>query len=178
MTDADEPGTLWVQSDVTPDGTYVVGLHYGPDRAWVLTRDEAIQHATTVLAQVERAEHDAAVIALLHKKLGMPLATASEFVAKDIRVDRPPLPDVSPITLVPGVSHRTLRPFLRLELDGEGIGQWDLDGGRQHAVFVLQTVEAVESDARLHRALVGLVGMDEGRARAVVGDIANHRESQ
>lgn len=177
MTD-DDHGVLWVQSDVMPDGTYVIGLHYGPDRAWTFTRTQAVNHAIAVFAQIERAEHDAAVIALLHTKLGLDLEVAATFVAKDIRVDRPPIEDPSPIRLAPGVSHRNLAPFLLLELDGAPIGQWTLDDARQHAVYVLQTVEAVESDARLYRALVGLVDLDEERSRAIVGDVAHHRESQ
>jgi hypothetical protein len=173
---ANNPPALWVQSDVAPDGTYVVGLHFGDDRAWVFTRSEAIQHAVAVLTQAERAEYDAAVLALLHGKLGMPLPDAGAFVANDLRPDRPPVDEPGPIALVPGVLARDLRGFLTLHLDGEPVGQWEIDSAHRHAVAVLQAVAAVDNDAAFYRLLRGPVGLEEPRARAVVADIANHRD--
>jgi hypothetical protein len=166
---------LWVQSDVAPDGTYVLGLHYGDDHAWVLTRDEAIQHAVAILTQAERAEYDAAVLGLLHGKLGLPLEDAAMFVANDIRPDRPPVEEPGPVKLTPGVSQRNLHGFLTLHLDGNPIGQWEIADARQHAMYVLQGIAAVDNDAALYRLLIGAIGLDEGRARAVVEDIANYR---
>jgi hypothetical protein len=166
---------LWVQSDVAPDGTYVVGLHLGEDRAWTFTRDEAVRHALAVITQAERAEYDAAILALLHTRLGMPLPDAGAFVANDLRPDRPPVEDPGPIELIPGVSHRDLRPFLNLRLDGKPVGQWEIGDARQHAMFVLQAIAAVDNDAALHRLLIGAIGLDDQRARAVVEDLANHR---
>jgi len=174
----DQPG-LWVQSDVAPDGTYVVGLHHGEDRAWILTRDEAIRHAVAVLTQAERAEYDAAVITLLHNKLGMALADAVGFVASDLRPDRPPVDEPGPLKVVPGVSPVDgLHGFLTLELDDAPIGQWRINDARQHAAAVLQVVAVVDNDAGLYRLLIGPVGLEEQRARAVVADISNHRRSE
>lgn len=170
---------LWVQSDLGPDGTYVVGLHHGPDRAWVLTRDEAIRHASAVITQAERAEYDAAVISLLHDKLGMSMQDAATFLAKDIRPERPPVDEPGPLTLVPGVSQRNgLHGFLTLKRDGAAVGQWELDDARQHATAVLQVVAAVDNDAGLYRLLAGVIRLDKERARAIVADIASHRTTE
>lgn len=170
------PEVLWVQSDVAPDGTYVVGFHHGDDRAWILTRDQAIEHAVAVFAEAERAEHDAATVELLHTQLGMPLETAVAFLVHDIRPDRPPVDQPGPFTVGAGVSRSGgLHGFLRLLLDGEAFGQWTIDDAHRHAGGVLQTVAAVDNDATLYRTLIGVIGLDEDRARAVVADIRNHR---
>jgi len=172
----EQSGGIWVQSDVAPDGTYVVGLHYGEDRAWTLDRREAVAHAAAVVAQAERAEHDAAVINLLHTKLGMPLPDAAMFVANEIRSDRPPVEEPGPLKLTPGVSQRGgIHGFLTLTLDGNPVGQWETDNAHRHALGVLQAIAAVDNDAGLYRALIGLVNLEEDRARAVVADIATHR---
>lgn len=174
---APTPETLWVQSDVAPDGTsYMVGFHYGEDRAWSLTRDQAIRHAVAVFAEAERAEHDAATVELLHTKLGMPLETAVAFLVRDIRPDRPPTDQPGPFTVAAGVSRDGgLHGYLRLLLDGEVFGQWRIGDAHHHAGAVLQAVAAVDSDATLYRTLIGVIDLDESRARAVVADIGNHR---
>lgn len=169
---------VWVESDLAADGTYAVGLHCGDDVAWTFNRDDAIRHAAAVMAQVEHADHDAAVIKLFHNRLGLDLATAVACVVRDLRPDRPPVDEPGPLKLIPSVSATDLHPFLRTELNGHVVGQWELDDARHHAMSVLQVVAAVDSDAAFYRLLVGSLGLSQTKARRIVADTANHRNER
>lgn len=172
MTD-DE--AVWVVSDVAPDGTYVVGLHYGPDTAWVLDRNQALRYAAAVAAAAARAAYDAAMMRQLTNKLGMPLASAAGFIA-DVRADRPPLDDAAlePLGLNPGVSAFTGEPFIRITVSGKLVGQWSPADALQHSTHVLEVLAGVDLDAGYYRALTA-TGVDEARMRAAVEDLANFR---
>lgn len=176
MTSPDQNEGVWVQSEAAPDGTYVIGFHCGPDRAWVLNRDDAILHAMAVATQAERAEYDAAILAVFHGQLGLPLESAVPFLTNDIRPDRPPVEDPSELTVSPGVSQDgEIHGFLHLHLDGQIVGQWTLDAARSYAGDVLQAVAAVDNDAVLHRVLVGKVCMDDEKARQIIEKLGQHR---
>lgn len=173
MTDID---SVWVISDVAPDGTYVVGIQAGADTARMLNRDEAITYATTVMAAAARAEHDAAVIAQLGT-LGIGIQDAAELVA-DLRADRPPLDPAAtaPFGFEPIVAAKR-EPAILLSLNGERVGQWTTSDAKGHAAHVLEVVAGVDLDAAYRRLLVGVVGLDDRTARAVVGDLGRHRKA-
>ncbi|HEY9476374.1 MAG TPA: hypothetical protein VIS06_21300 [Mycobacteriales bacterium] len=177
---ADRPrhaGGIWVSSDVAADGTYIVTVDYDDNHSRPLDRDTAVRYATTVLDACQYAEHDAAILAQLTKKLRIPVQAAAEFIA-ELRQDRPPLDcaALTPLGLEPGISARTRRPFLVLYLDGQPWAQWDVADGRQHAHAVLDAVPAVDLDAAYYRRLTGAMGVDPDQARQVIHDLANFRD--
>jgi hypothetical protein len=169
------PGLL-VSSDVMPDGTYRVSVAVGEDRVWQLDRDAAIRYGVTVLAVVQTAEHDAAVFTMLTQRLGLELNLAGQFLGNHLRPDRPPADETAtaPLAFRPGVT-KAGKPFIMLMLDGQPFGQLDLPEARDHGRFVIESSVAVDLDAALHRVLIGVLGLDDRTARAVVGDLATHR---
>ena len=164
-----------VRSDVAPDGTYVVAIEVGPDESWMLDRHQIRAHGIAVLEAAARAEYDAAVFAQL-STLSVDQRAIGQ-VLTDLRAERPPLDTAAtaPLELEPGVSHRDHRGFLTLKLHGDPLGQWELDDARRHALACLEVQAAVDLDAIYRTTLVGIVGLDDARARAVVGALAEHR---
>jgi hypothetical protein len=171
-TDHDD-GQLWVRSDVMPDGSYGVGLNVGPDRSWALNRTQATDYAVACYTRATEAEHDAAVLTLL-THIGLPERTAAELIVKDLRPDRPDdHTPTHPLKFTVAIG-RKCGPFLKMELDGHEVGELTTGDLRDHAAAVLNVIAAADLDAALFRALTGRVGLDEDRARAVVGDLADH----
>ena len=166
--------TLWVSTDPTPDGVYRVNLMWGPDKALVLDQETAMAHAREVLNAAAEAEYDAAVAKQLQAR-GVDQRAAAQMVV-DLRAERPEVTPTTPMRLVPGVSAFTGQPFIALHMDGKAIGQWSTADARQHALYVLMSVRVAELDSAYLRALRGAVGLDDATARAVVGDLATHRD--
>lgn len=164
-----------VRSDVAPDGTYVVAIEAGPDDAWVLDRPHVHAHGIAVVEAAARAEYDAAVLDQLIG-LGIEQDAAGQMVS-DMRAERPPLDTAAtaPLELVPGVARRDGRGFLALMLHGKQIGQWEPADARSHAMACFEVTAAVDLDAIYRKTLVGIVGLDDPTARAVVGELAEHR---
>lgn len=172
MTDA----AVWIKTEPSTDGSaYVVTAEFSDDRAKTLTPEVALRYGSAVLAAAQRAEYDAAVARQL-TRIGSDLDAALQIVT-DLRNDRPPLDDeaTAPLALDPGVNKR-LAPFLVVKIDGEAVGQWTVGAAREHASHVLEAVAAADLDSNYYRALTGIVGLDEGRARAVVGDLGQYRD--
>ncbi|RFU83590.1 hypothetical protein DY218_27160 [Streptomyces triticagri] len=173
---APERDSVWVESDVTSDGVYVVAVRYGMDCVRSLNRSEAYDHAGAVLAAAQRAEHDCAVARQLMKITGLALDEVALMI-RELRADRPPLDAaaLAPLWLEPGINQET-RPFLVLHADGQQVGQWTVGDARQHALYVLEALEAADLDAAYLRYLVGKIGIDDNRARQAIGDLANYRQ--
>ncbi|MEU8279537.1 hypothetical protein ACFYOK_29525 [Microbispora bryophytorum] len=173
-TPCDSSGSIWVQSDLLPDGTYVAAVHYDDDRSRVLGRDAALRYAATVHDAATRAEHDAAVVAQM-AKLGLPHATAAQALW-DLRNDRPPLDDaaIAPLRLKPCVSAQRGVGYLEVQIGARLVGQWDPDDARDHAANVLTVLAAVDLDAAYRRYLMTTVELDAALAQDAVGDLANH----
>lgn len=174
MTTPDQLDGVWVISDVTPDGTYVVSIHAGEDVAFTLDRTRALAYACAVMDAATRAAFDAAVLKQ-QLGLGMPIELVAS-VVNDLRKDRAPITWPHAISLEPFVSGASHKAGLYLDVNGKRIGQWTVDDARSHATDVLEVVAGVDLDAAYRRYLVGAIGLDDGRARALVGDIINHRE--
>ncbi len=181
MTETDETtenaGEVWVKSDVASDGTYVVTIEAGPDDVRSLDRDAALRYAAAVLATAQRAEFDAAVLALLTNRLGLDLQAAGWFVGS-LRNDRPAInpADTAPLVLEPGIAMRPPHPaFIKILIHGKVVGQWEVVDARSHALHVLETLEGADLDAGLFRHLMAM-DLDEGRARNVVADVLHWRD--
>jgi hypothetical protein len=153
-----------------PDGRYGVGISVGDDVAWVLSREQAVAYVVVCVERATQADHDTATFRLL-VDIGLPEDKAAAFLAEDIRQDRAvDNAPTSPLVFVPAVGQKG--PFLHMRLDTEDVGQLTPADLRDHALSVLDVLAVVELDAALRRALVGLVGLDDARAHAVVGGLA------
>jgi hypothetical protein len=174
---ADDRNSIWVQSDLAPDGsTYVTSIHYDADQSRILTPETAYAYVAEVFRAAVMAEHDAAVIRQL-RAMNITLKEAAGIVA-ELREDRPPLDDAAtaPLRLVPGVSLRTGDGFLAVHLGDRQIGEWEPDDARDHATNVLSVQTAADLDAAYRRYLVGSAGIDHDRALAVINDLAQFIE--
>lgn len=172
----DSPGSVWVRTVPDPDGTYHPVLEIDEDTAFPLTPDTAHAHATAVLAAVARAEYDAAVLHQMGSGGEQNRQHAGQLV-RALREDRPPIAWPSPLTLDPGVSAFTGRPFVVVQIHGRPVGQWTPQDARGHAVHVLEVVEGARLDTAYHQRLVGF-GVDPGKAARIVDDLGNHREAE
>ena len=177
MTDIE---AVWVISDVAPDGTYVATVHAGQDVALTLDRDRAIAYAVTVLTATTRAQYDAAVwrqmLTISRGRTDGDAQQAAALIVKGLREDRPPIDDsaTAPFAFEPFVSHRTKEPGVFVSLNGKKISQWDLSDAEGHALHVLQIMIGVDLDASYRRHLIGTLGIEDWRARAVVGDLGKY----
>lgn len=171
-----DPDAVWIKTEPSLDGsTYVVTIEASEDRAVTLTPDRALRHASEVLSTVARAEYDAAVFAQM-SALGNLEPEAVGQLILDLRRDRPNLdPEATqPLRLEPGVN-ASGKPFLALYLDDRQVGQWGPADARRHALGVIEAVHAADLDSGYYRALTGLVGLEEPRARNVIDDLIKHR---
>lgn len=179
-----EDEDLWVRSEVMPDGTYGVGISVERDHAFALNRDQAIAYATACIARATEADHDTAVMRLLVTKLGIPPKSAAEFIKSDLRPDRPDEHKATePLRFSVAIGRArhprpdagTYIPLLMMQhANGEDAGQLTPADLRDHATAVLSVIAAADLDANLHRCLVSTLGLDDGRAKAVVGSLAEH----
>lgn len=166
---------ITIHSDVLADGSYGIVIHDGADTVRALTRDEAYAHAQAVLAAAQRAEYDAAVFLQLTRKLGLPVEVASASVQdlRDVRVSL----DASalhPLGLEPGATVEG-KPYIVVSLEGDRVGQWTPADARLHAAAALELAEVVRLDSDYYEWLRTSPGVEEGRARAAVDDLVNHR---
>ena len=169
-------GVVWVRTEPTVDGSgYVVTLEASDDVAVTLTPDVALRHAQGVLAAAHRAAYDAAVLRQMTQKFNFALSDAGK-LAMELRSDRPPLDptDTAPLWLEPGVK-LDLKPFLIVHINGERVGQWDVDQAERHAHIVLAAVGVADLDSGYYRMLRS-TGVEEPQARAAVEDLVNFRD--
>lgn len=181
MTDqppADHEG-LWVRS-------WRVGTGYGArvnlgERTWTLGRDRAVAYAAAFVRAAMEAEHDAAVVALLGDRVGMPQELVASFV-NDLRLERRSEDGATePLHLVPGVSLRDddrPHPFIAMHLDGEQVGQLTPAAAREHGLNTLAVLAAADLDDALRRFLVDRVHLDEARASAVIANLPEYWPSE
>jgi hypothetical protein len=168
-------GHIWVSSEMTGDGEYAVTVTFSPDQVVSLPTDKALDYARAVIELAQRAEYDAAILAQLTDKGGLPVRTAAEYIADSIRPFREPISTGTQLSLLPGVSSGTMRPFLGIELDGNLIGEWTVADALDHGYAVLDTISVTGLDNGYYRSLVERLGVDESRARAIVTSIADFR---
>lgn len=171
---SDQSEGLWINTEERPEGGFYVVVSIGGDRIWRLDADACLNYVLACTMAAQQAEYDAAVLKQM-TSLGLEPELVAQMIAKDLRMDRPSVPDAAPgLRYAPGVTAQG-KPFLKIELDGEGVGQLDLDQLREHSMSVLEAPVAADLDSAYKRALVGLIGLDAGRASNVVADLANHR---
>lgn len=171
----DKQAGFWVISDLTITGDYVATIQFSDDRSRALDRAGATAYAYTLLGACERADYDAAVVAQMTRKLGMPAENVPDLL-RDVRAGRPPLDHAatSPLRFEPGISAKH-RPFIAVHLEGEQVGQLSPKQARRHALGLMSTIEAISLDRQYLNFLVETIGIEPERARNVVHDVLHHR---
>lgn len=169
--------SIWVTSDLAADQeNYVATVHFTEDISHAFpTPESAVEYARAFLQAWGAAEYDAAVFAQLTQKLGMPADKAVRLLAHLRGRRRNPVSyTVGPITVEPGVSAFTGKPFIKCTV---GALQWQWAGAdvSQHAQHVLEVSSVVEYDTTYREFLVEM-DIEPERALAVVQDIATFRE--
>jgi hypothetical protein len=182
VTEQAEDEGLWVRSELLPDGTYGVGISVEADTAFVLDREQAVAYAVACFARATEADHDTAIMRLLTAEVGVPNEVAAQVVQNDLRPDRPDDHATDPLRFIPAVGRAkyprpnagAFIPILAMQLNGDQVGQLTPADLRDHGGAVLDVLAAADLDAALHRALVGTVGLDDDKARSVVGELSHH----
>lgn len=165
---------VWIRTDPDPEGTYRPTLEIDDDTALILTAETATIYASEILRAVAIGEHEAAIYAQLMKASGGDQEHVAMAIA-DLRNDRPMLDTDTPLRLIPGISALTSQAFFAVEVRGSRVGQWTAADARQHALTVLEAVHVAELDSAYWRFLRTHVDTSDDVARALVGDLANHR---
>jgi hypothetical protein len=162
---------LWVYSDRLPDGRYGSSVSIGKDHVWPL--HDPITYATVVIRVAITAQHDAAVVRLLHEHVGVPLEAVGALltVLRDGERGRPPVEVLPDLTMTPGVNQR-FEPFIVTEGKGIEPFQNTVEEIIGHAVGALQGAVAAELDTRLYREAIDTLELDEGRAGAIVAHLS------
>lgn len=176
MIDPETGNAIWVISDRTHDDHYLPVIQVGPDTAIPLTEERGVTYVRAVYAAAAQAEYDAAIIAQF-TKIGIPVTAAAEAVA-DLRADRPQVHTGTRLAFTPIVKSRDRRPAVHVLLDGQRFCEWEPANARLHGGHVLDALAVVPLDAALLAFCVGPLGMPVDAARAIVADLANHRQTE
>lgn len=160
---------LWARSEVLADGTYGVGITYGPDRAWALDRTAAIAYAVACCDEATSVEHDYAVYQMM-TGAGVEPREVVRLITDDLRVKRVHNGATRPLRFEPilGMVHG---PHLHMYLGDEHVGEVTPHDLRGHGGDVLTVLSVTVLDSVLLGALIDSVGMGEEKARAVIGTL-------
>lgn len=177
QSDSESGPGLWVVTQPGADGRYQLVVHFDDDNSLSLSREAAHRYAAAILSATARAEFDAAVLALLTVEIGMPVNQAGE-VIQDLREKRAAADDeaTAPARFHPGVSARTQKPFLDLFLNGKQLCQLDSPAAREHAMYVMETVQGQELDNDLFDYLTKVITLDPMHARSLIAGLATVRK--
>lgn len=176
----DAPPSVWVKSDVSPTGAYIVTIEYTSDHVRSLTPIEVEQYAQAWTMAMHYAEYDAAVLNQLRTKLqpgpdsdrniaGVLLSMRKNRVMFDHKA-------LKPLIVRPCISERTGEPFLAVRIAGTQVKwRWDPIDVINHVQYVHETIVVADLDAAYRRFLIAHVGLDDDTARSVVADLASFR---
>lgn len=163
-----------VAVDVMPDGSYAVGIHYGPDHSIALSNLQAHTYVNRLYQVASAAEYAAAVVAQL-TTLGLgddkalptvgDLLTemgAATLLAADVRA-------------LPVITATDRNPCVRFDLNDKPFVNVTAAAARDHAAAVHHAAATMRLDTRYYAYLRGPLDLPEERARAFIGDLARHR---
>lgn len=174
VVEVEPDGTgFWVFSDHDLDGRYTPSVAFGPDTVFPI--DDPMAYAAAVTRAAITAQHDSAVVRLLHEHVGIPLEDVGQAVILSLRdgeVVRPPIEVLPGLTMTPGISSKTLQPFVDIHVKGQEFSQNTVQEMLEHAAGALQVSTAVGLDTRLFRMLVDELGIDVPRASAIVAHLS------
>lgn len=182
LDDSDEtmPPSVWVRSDVSPTGVYIVTIDYSSDHSRTLAPSEVGPYIDAFTMAVVYAEYDAAAINQLRAKL--PPGPASDQaigqILLELRGNRLPVDHkaLKPLIVRSCVSASTGLPYVTVRVAGTKLKwQWDPAEVIEHTQYVRETLFAADMDATYRRFLVSNIGLDKDTATAMVGDLRNWR---
>lgn len=177
---------VWVSSEVSPDGHFVLSVEFSSDVSMPLDTVQARAYAAEVMRASAIARHDAAVARQIIEKLGLPVKEAA-LTLHMLRAGRPPLDAAALglLSMTPEVSVSG-NPFLACSVripsqvragpydkDGQRSWQWSVAEAHQHAGQVLVGSAIVDLDSAYRRWLVERCGIEPERALNVVGDLSS-----
>lgn len=166
-SDDDAVHDIWVRTDPAADGTYVAVVELGDDVTIELDRGSAADWAHAVLEQALRAVCDADAVRQVTDLTSYDLARQ---VLVDLRAERPlPSSGCHPLALIPAM-RSSGDPFLWVFVGRDCVGKWTIGQAEAHAAAVVEAVIAAELNAGYRRALVGVLGVGDDTARAIVDD--------
>jgi hypothetical protein len=169
MTDQ-EGVALHIHTEPDEKGSYSVTISIGEDHALSAGPDEVRQYVTAILTACVTAAHDAAVFQQLKGLLDGDTKAAATIV-KQIRQDRPPMPETgTPLSLHPSVNPHG-HAFLTVLVDDKECGQWDLEDARNHATRALEATMAADLDSAYYRYLVGPLELEPTLALRAINDM-------
>lgn len=178
MSDDEQEKGLWIITEPTIEGNAFAVVVKVDGRGYALTTDDAFRHARQIFTALAYAEYDAAVLHQMHDRLG---EDQTKMLLHDIQQDRAPyeVKATPPFSYLPavGTDRKTGKTsgVIALEVSGTHWGVMTGEQAREHAIGLIQATSAAELDAAYLRTLRGVVGLDEGRARTVVAELAEHR---
>lgn len=169
--------TFWVSTVPTKKGHGFLVQIQLDDLTVTLNEHRAMLYAAAVLRAAAYAEYDHSVYTQMRARFDHDHAFS---VVRDLQNERPPLElkDSEPLLFLPALQRddaRTPVVLIRSASEQKNLGTWALDQAREHAFVVVEAVAVSELDGAYLRTLRGTIGLDEDTARAVVGELSQHR---
>ncbi|WP_026923307.1 hypothetical protein [Glycomyces arizonensis] len=174
-TEPDYTNAIWVESEPLPDGAYTVAIHYTPDRSISLNAPLARAYARDVTGAISTAEYAAAVLRQL-TTIGVDEDNAAPTVGDLMGKAWKGLDLADGVRAVPLISQRDRRPYVRIDVDGHPLTQWEPVDAHDHVMNVMNVAAAARLDSAYYEFLKGPLDLPEEKARGLVADLAQHRE--
>jgi hypothetical protein len=164
---------VWLDTQLQPDGEYVLTMSIGDDYAVELPVDQALAHAVEVLRNVALADYAQAI---RQQMLG--LGTDPEGVEDLLRALVPRLPMSEPVTelvMLPAINRNNGEPMLQIAFRDQLLGVWTLKEARSHALGVLEATLAARMDTSYRQALIENIDLDGATAAGVINALGKLR---
>ena len=175
MSDDDEL-VVWCRADLSPFGKGQVGgyhltITYDDDHALSLGRDELLMYVFTMMDALTRAQYTEAVRRQLIT-VGVPERMVLPSVI-ELREEWPELPTFGGYSLRPTVSFEG-SCSVQVYHGDTFVVQFAPRNVREHIEHALRVYVAADLDSSYRRYLLGVIGIEPGRATNVVEDLGNY----
>lgn len=161
--------TIWCRADRDPfSGQYLLTVSYDDDHVLALNGDGLHQYAATLTAALMRGRYVEAVRRQF-ASIGLPEDVALPTI-QQFREELPELPEFDTFRIEPIVSYEG-RVSVMISQDGKRVAQLLPRNVREHIVHAYQVYAAADLDAAYARFARGVIGIDAGRAAAMVGTL-------
>lgn len=171
--------SIWCRVEVSPLGTYMLVITYDDDNVLSLGRDELLEYVATMAEAGMRAQYAEGVRRqlreILRKRPGAG-PKAERYVIEtvaELRGEWPELRRFPPYEIHDVVSFEG-RTSVQIWRAGEVIAQLAPSNVDEHIAHALRVYAGADLDASYRRYLVGVIGIEDGRARAAVHTLGQH----
>lgn len=183
--DAADEQAVWCRADRSPLGTgYMLTIEYDDDNVLPLNRDQLLAYVTTLTDAMMRAQYAEGVrrqlLAAVRGESGRVSPVDERHAIETVQLLReewPELPEFPPFTIRPCASIEG-RTSVQVWRDDQIIVQLAPHNVSEHVVHALRVYAAADLDASYRRYLIGSIGLDPGRATAVVAELAEHHREE